>query len=63
MNRKGIPEIGNLNGSNHHNRHSALTVDDKTVQLPITVGTESERAIDISQLRSRPHMSRSITAT
>jgi citrate synthase len=32
-------------------RKAQLTIDDKTVELPIIVGTEGEKAIDISSLR------------
>ena len=30
----------------------SLTIDDKSIELPVVVGSEAEKALDISQLRS-----------
>src|SRR5437868_14877803 len=35
------------------NDHATLRIDNKTVELPLAIGTENERGIDISDLRNQ----------
>src|SRR5947209_561311 len=50
-----IPLSGLLNTSHQGScmaRTATLTIDDKKVEMPVTVGTEGEVGIDIAKLRS-----------